>query len=217
MRRVGRGKTWLESSGWSSGVDELRSLQLLIRHVRWELQSDSVEPFADWLKRSETRIILCSRPLESFERRHRRPRPDHRTGGPGKVKRKGFTGSGNRKPRAWERLVFVLNPPTTPHHKRQERVKLSPTGRWNLGIARNCHVPGVTTLTLGHGLSGSGLRKDPLPSHTHAGQAGPQRPGNRPACARAKDRAGSQRLGKWSFAFICLIGQNNGYTRAQQS
>ncbi len=54
--RVGRGKTWLERSGWSSRVDELRSPQLLIHHVRWELQSDGLEPFADWLKRSETRI-----------------------------------------------------------------------------------------------------------------------------------------------------------------
>ncbi len=35
----------------------LRSRPLLIRHVRWELQSDSVEPFADWLKRSETLLI----------------------------------------------------------------------------------------------------------------------------------------------------------------
>jgi len=52
---------------WGGGLDERRrgwkagwsswSLPLLIRHVRWELQKDSVEPFADWLKRSETLIV----------------------------------------------------------------------------------------------------------------------------------------------------------------
>ena len=136
-------------------------------------------------------------------------------GGPGKVKRKGFTGSGNRKPLAWEKLVFVLNPPTTPHHKRQERVKLSPTGRWNLGIARNCHGPGTHTGAWAFGAWTQG-RSRHRATHTRA------RPGRTNSAVGPRGYA--QMIGRvaptWQMVILrlyVLIGQYNGSMRAQRS